>query len=166
MGSLSMLLNILLESLCLFLPILAANQGPGIAHRYQLPLGRTPVSRRWLGENKTVAAYWTGPLLSVSVVSLIYQRPDWWLEGAVVGLGAVLGDHIKSFIKRRLPNKPPGSPWWPDRIDFAIGGGVGAMLYLPWVTIEHVVMLALIAFPVHYFGNKWSHENGWRDTPH
>lgn len=160
-----MLVDILLESLCFFLPILAANQGPGLAYKFDLPLGRTPVSRRWLGENKTVAAYYAGPFLGLCIVVLVYQRPDWWLEGLVLGLGAVLGDHVKSFIKRRL-RKPPGSAWWPDRIDFAVGGGVAMWLYSNWVTIEHVIMLALIAWPVHYIGNKLSYEAGWRDTPH
>lgn len=158
-------LSVFLESLCLFLPILAANQAPGPAHRHEWPLGRMPVSRRWLGENKTLAAYWACPLFSVAVTSFVYQRPDWWPEGLVMGLGVALGDHIKSFVKRRL-GKPPGSPWWPDRIDFAVGGGVAMLLYSTWVGIEHVIMLAFIAWPVHYFGNKWSYERGRRNTPH
>lgn len=160
-----MVLNIFLESLCLFLPMLAANQAPGVARQYGWPLGQTPVSRRWLGENKTLAAYWACPMFSVAIVSLVYQRPDWWLDGVVIGFGVAVGEHAKSFIKRRL-GKPPGSPWWPDRVDFAVGGGIAMWLYSTWVTPLHVVMLALIAFPVHYFGNKWSYERGWRDTPH
>lgn len=160
-----MVLDIFLESLYLFLPILAANQAPGLARKHGWSLGQVPVSRRWLGENKTLAAYWACPLFSTTIISFVYQRPDWWPEGVVLGLGVALGDHTKSFIKRRL-GKPSGSPWWPDRIDFAVGGGTAMMLYSNWVSIWHVAMLALIAYPVHYFGNRMSYERGWRDTPH
>lgn len=159
------LLNIFFQSLCLFGPILAANQGPGLARKLELPLGKTPVSRRWLGENKTLAAYWAGPLLGIAVVVLVYRQPSWWAEGLACGLGAVLGDHVKSFIKRRL-GKPPGSPWFLDRIDFAVGGGVAAWITTSWVSVEHILMLAVIAWPVHYVGNRISYERGWRDTPH
>ena len=29
-----------------------------------------------------------------------------------------------------------------------------------------LVLVAVIAWPVHYFGNQWSYKQGWRDTPH
>jgi len=158
------MLDILFQSLCLFLPILAANQGPGFAKKWNWPLSNTPVSRRWLGENKTLAAYYMGPLLGYGVVTLITVGQGGRLAGLAMGLGAVLGDHIKSFFKRRL-GKPPGSPWWPDRIDFAVGGGLAAWLTLGWVTWQHVAVIVALAWPVHYVGNKLSHKLGLRDTP-
>jgi CDP-2,3-bis-(O-geranylgeranyl)-sn-glycerol synthase len=162
-------------SLTLFLPILAANQGPGLARRLNLPLSHMPVSRRLLGENKTVAAYYAGPALGMLVFGVyalvcaaFFKYPDWiaWLtDGLVIGLGAVLGDQIKSFIKRRL-DRPAGSPWFFDRIDFAIGGGLAAWWRFDWVTWRHVLIIILLAYPVHLIGNQISHARGWRDTPH
>jgi hypothetical protein len=157
-------MDTLFQSLALFLPILAANQGPGFARKWGLPLGAMPVSRQWLGGNKTVAAYYMGPLLGMGTVVILSPGQGHCFAGAMIGLGAVLGDHAKSFIKRRLPNRPPGSPWFPDRFDFALGGGVAAWCAIPWVTLWHVALIVCIAIPVHYAGNKISYKYGYRDT--
>ena len=42
--------------------------------------------------------------------------------GLRFGIGAMAGDSIKSFFKRRT-NIPPDEPWIPfDEVDFALGG--------------------------------------------
>lgn len=122
------------------------------------------VSPTYLGENKTVAPYYVGPVLG-AMTFFLYGHPEWWHEGALLGLGAVAGDHIKSVFKRRL-GYPPGYSWLPDRFDFALGGGLVAWWYYWWVTWEHVLCLVLIALPVHYFGNRLSYKIGLRKTPH
>jgi len=152
------------QSLALFVPILAANQGPGLAQQFGLPLGATPVWVRVFGPNKTLAAYYVGPACAM-VVLLLYLNPHWFIEGLVLGLGTVLGDHVKSAVKRSL-GYPPGAPWFFDRIDFAIGGAVAAMWYLPWVTWEHVLTIVALAYPVHLIGNRISYNMGLRKTPH
>ena len=164
----SLLQEDFIPALALFLPMLAANQGPGLARMLDLKFAKTPVSRRWLGENKTIAAYYMGPVLAMSVLlvyTVFFPNPDWANAGLTPGLGTVLGDHMKSFFKRRL-GRPPGSPWFLDRIDFAIGGGLAAKWYYDWVTWKHVLCIILLAWPIHYFGNRFSHSRGWRDTPH
>lgn len=153
-----------IESILLLMPILAANQGPGLARKLNLPLSHLPVSRRWLGENKTVAAYYAGPALAM-LVSAPPLNPHWLVEGLVLGLGAVLGDHAKSLYKR-WRGIPPGAPFFLDRIDFAIGGGAAAWLCIPWASWPHLLWLVALAWPIHYFGNRFSHSQGWRDTPH
>src|SRR3989344_1839790 len=109
-----------LEALWFFLPILAANQCPGLAAYLHLPDAHAPIIRRWLGENKTIAAYYAAPLGSLGAIYaqqqmtewshafglFDYNRSDLWLVGLLLGLGAVLGDHIKSFIKRRVGISP------------------------------------------------------------
>jgi hypothetical protein len=159
-----MSLDVFLQSLALFLPILAANQAGKVARVLKLPAYNTPVSIRLLGLNKTIAPYYVGPLLAAGVL-ILFLDPYWWIEGPVLGLGAVLGDHVKSLIKRSLGYKP-GAQWWLDRIDFAIGGGMAAWLYFDWVQWAHVLWIVGIAWPVHYFGNRFSYSRGWRDTPH
>jgi CDP-2,3-bis-(O-geranylgeranyl)-sn-glycerol synthase len=153
----------LLQSLWLLLPILAANQGPGLAKSMQLPLGDIAVSNRWLGPSKTLAAYYAGPLMA-TIVLYMYD-PNFLVDGLVLGLGAVLGDHIKSFIKRRL-GYPPGYKWWPDRIDFAIGGGIASTFLFDWVTPLHVLTIITAAWPIHVVGNLIGYYLGWRKTPH
>ena len=158
------LVSTVLEALWIFLPILAANQAGKLAKVLGLPFAYTLVSERWLGTNKMVASLYLGPLLGAATVLMFYREPTNSFIGLWLGLGAVLGDYVKSVIKRLL-EKPSGSPWWPDRIDFAIGGGLMALTIVPGVTWQHVVIIVLIAWPVHYFGNRWGHKRGWRSTP-
>ena len=50
-----------------------------------------------------------------------YGKVDFILLGALMGGGALIGDLVKSFIKRRL-NQPPGKPWFPwDQLDWIAG---------------------------------------------
>ncbi|HEV8666738.1 MAG TPA: CDP-archaeol synthase [Candidatus Paceibacterota bacterium] len=159
-----MSVDVFLQSLTLFLPILLANQAGMIAQLFHLPFSTMPVSRRLLGENKTIAVYYVAPVLA-GVVVFLYQDNYWYREALVFGWGAVLGDHVKSFVKRRLGFKP-GDPWIFDRIDFAIGGALAAKCYFAWVTFEHVFWIVAIALPVHYLGNQVGFILGLRKTPH
>ena len=149
----------------LLLPIILANQGPGIARALRLPGSRTPVSRRWLGENKTVAAYYAGPLLTIPGM-LLLQEPQWIWGSMLIGLCTVLGDHVKSFFKRRL-GIAPGAPWIFDRFDFVVGGWVGWSLFwgalAPWWLL---FWMTIIAIPIHIVGNHVSYKLGLRKTPH
>jgi len=156
--------DILFQALSLFAPILAANQGAGLARALHLPFGDIPVSVRLLGPNKTVAAFYMGPICAMAIL-LLYSDPYWFVEGLVLGGGAILGEQLKSALKRWLDMRP-GAPWTLDRIDFAIGGAVAAKLYFAWVTWEHVFWIILVALPVHIIGNKVSYTLGLRKTPH
>jgi len=45
----------------------------------------------------------------------------WWQLGPAQGLGAMTGDAVKSFFKRRR-GIPPGARWLPaDQLDFIVG---------------------------------------------
>ena len=154
----------LFATLVLFLPILAANQAGAVSDVLNLPLSTVPVSTRWLGRNKTLAPYYVAPFLSWAVFYWL-GSPQLWPQAIAIGCGAVLGDHVKSFLKRRL-GYPPGVQWWPDRIDFSVGGGLAELLVFPRVTIWHVAAMVFAAYPLHYAGNLISYHLGWRKTPH
>lgn len=152
------------EALWIFLPILAANQGPGLARGLKLPFSTVPVSQRWLGENKTVAAYCAGPILAIPT-AYFCGFENFWSVGFALGLGAILGDHVKSFFKRRQRMKP-GEPWWPwDQTDYAFGGLFGAYFVVDglWVGQEAIVML--LALLVHPIGNRIGFWLGFRKVP-
>ena len=56
------------------------------------------------------------PIKAISIID--YSATSPLLIGFLMGFGALLGDLIKSFIKRRR-NKKPGERWFPwDQIDF------------------------------------------------
>jgi len=116
------------------------------------------------GKNKTLLPFVVGPLIA-SVVCALYLD-EWFLrDGCVIGFCTIAGDHIKSAAKRLL-GIPPGAPWFFDRIDFAIGGGLGAMLVVPGMTWLHLLFIVAMAYPVHFVGNQVSYRLGWRKTPH
>ena len=165
--------------LLLFLPIVAANQAGMVAQWQKLPGAFRPISKHWLGKNKTWAPYYMAPLIALAILIVITLRiphtvqsvfdlrtgKDLLLVGMSLGMGAVLGDHIKSFIKRRL-GYPSGLAWMPDRFDFALGGGVAAWLVIPRVGWMDILGLVVLALPVHYVGNYVGYQLGWRQTPH
>lgn len=145
----------ILEALWFFVPAVAANQCPGLAAKLDLP-GNRPVSTRWLGANKTWAAYYAaafGATLAIYLQRLApmpegfelldYERPELWLVGLAFGLGTVLGDHAKSFVKRRF-GIPPGDPWWPfDQLDYVVGSLLLVAPFSGWIGGERVATLVV-----------------------
>jgi len=71
-----------------------------------------------------------------------YRKVNFILIGSLMGGGALLGDLIESFIKRRL-NKPSGKPWFPwDQIDWIIGAMVlSSIVYAPLPKVAIVTIL-------------------------
>src|SRR3989344_8058057 len=133
------------SSLWFFLPALFANQCPGFARKLNLLWSKAPVWESGLGPGKTWGAYYVGPLGALFILYVQRQFPTvntelglfnydqaLLLPSISLGLGAILGDHVKSFIKRQL-EIPPGTKWLPDRIDFAIGAIIGAIPILGWI---------------------------------
>ena len=166
-----------LEALWFFLPILVANQAPGIAVWLDLPFAKTPANAAWLGQNKTLGAYYAGPVGGLVTVYLQrylhcptlevfnYQREDLWLVGLVLGMGAVFGDHAKSFVKRRV-GLPPGTAWWPfDQLDFAIGGIVMSIPLIGWIGWERVLIIVIFTLLIHPIGNWAGYRLGLRKVP-
>lgn len=146
-----------LMALWFFLPAGVANASPVIAskfpvlHRWKTPMdfGKNFRGKRIFGDNKTLRGLVFGVIMST--VTIIIQRKIWWnspttseffneagnimhfgrsnywLLGTFMGLGALLGDAIESFIKRQR-NVPSGQSWFPfDQIDYILGGLIFAL---------------------------------------
>jgi CDP-2,3-bis-(O-geranylgeranyl)-sn-glycerol synthase len=169
----------ILETLWFFLPILVANQCPGFAVRLNMPGANVPVSSKWLGEHKTWAAYYAGPfgalctlliqyqliLIAPSMFGLFKYRTNLCFAGLFLGLGAILGDHIKSFFKRRL-GKSPGTAWWPfDQLDFVIGGIIFAIPVVGWIGWERTLIICSFVLIIHPIGNRIGYKLGLREVP-
>lgn len=120
-------------SLIPYMPAMVANMAPVIAAKWNVFswLNR-PINTRIFGSHKTIrgvvvacgAGAITGAaqsmVLQSSIVSGLYV-------GGIVGLGAITGDVIKSFFKRRL-HIASGKSWIPfDQIDFVLGATVVLM---------------------------------------
>ena len=111
------------------LAVYCANMAPPFVRFW--PGWNPPISERYLGGHKTVIGFFFGIVVAVAV-SFLQDRAQWtgnlisydrWiLLGVAAGLGAIAGDSLKSFFKRRF-NIAPGHAWIPfDQLDFVFGG--------------------------------------------
>ncbi len=136
-------MNDILGGLWYILPAYLANTAPVFAglilgNRLAAPVdfGKKLWDKPLLGRNKTyrgivaavivgsMAAFFQSLFYSHDAIQSIsyYDYSSPLLFGAVMGFGAIMGDLVKSLIKRRL-DRSPGQSWKPfDQIDFIIGG--------------------------------------------
>jgi CDP-2,3-bis-(O-geranylgeranyl)-sn-glycerol synthase len=153
----------LLKTVWLFLPIGLANIFASLSRHilprwdYPLDFYKTWRGQRIFGAHKT----WRGLIVGVLAAFLffIFQKYLYAsspaihdfslidynsvniLTGLVMGLGALLGDALKSFFKRQK-NIPPGQPWFPyDQLDFVLGG---ALLSWPLITVSADIIIIAI----------------------
>ncbi len=156
----------ILQCIYFMLPAGFANMSPvlmkfwfkGIAK--PVDCGKTWRGKPILGKSKTWRGYLFAPVFGLIIFGLQrylyqfeaiqkvsffnYHEQIIWL-GALLGLGAILGDSLKSFFKRRA-GLPPGQSWIPfDQIDYTIGGlGLGAIVFWPgWVAFFTTVVTGL-----------------------
>lgn len=134
-------LQVILETIWLLLPAGAANIAPVIAAKFNWPPAlNKPIHERLLGSNKTWRGLVFGVLLG-SVTGILLGQGI--VYGAAVGLGALAGDAVKSFFKRRL-GIAPGQPWPVfDQIDFVIGALIITLFFFP-LTFMHIIGAFLI----------------------
>jgi CDP-2,3-bis-(O-geranylgeranyl)-sn-glycerol synthase len=151
-------------------PAYVANMSPPLV-KYWRAWNR-PISPRWLGSHKTVVGFAAG-LLSAMTTTWVQHvigyttgivDYDRWLElGLRFGLGAMAGDTVKSFFKRRF-HVPPGAPWIPfDQLDFALGALV---LVAPRAALGRwdVVIVVAVSFVGHVLVNHAAYRLGIRDV--
>jgi CDP-2,3-bis-(O-geranylgeranyl)-sn-glycerol synthase len=157
------------EVVWFILPAGFANMAPIFAVRV-FPKWNAPVDggaslrgTRIFGDHKTIRGLVSGVLVGALVffvqarlyaasetirdVSILdYEHASIWL-GSLMGFGALFGDLVKSFFKRRVGRKP-GVTWFPfDQIDWVVG--VLAVMYpivrpgLAFVLVSLVASLVL-----------------------
>ena len=116
------------------------------------------------GRHKTWRGLFAGIIFGIAVAGcqrLLFGLPYFagislwdysrWLEfGLLAGLGALLGDLIKSFFKRRVGIKSGGV--WPifDQLDFIAGFFLFAsLIYFPgWNIVAIVAIMTLLLHPL------------------
>ena len=82
-----------------------------------------------------------------------YGRINFVLLGALMGAGALTGDLVKSFVKRRL-DKPSGEPWFPwDQLDWIAGAMIlSSIVFIP--PLKVAVVTALLYVGVHLCSDR------------
>ncbi len=159
-----------LQLLYLMLPVYLANMAPPFSKYWHG--WNHPISRPWLGDHKTVIGFALGVAVAVTA-TFAQSRIDWanglinydhWLAlGLACGCGALGGDALKSFIKRRL-GIAPGQSWIPaDQLDFVLGGLIGLSFFAA-LDLTDVVVILVASFVGDIVINYLSFALGIRDS--
>jgi CDP-2,3-bis-(O-geranylgeranyl)-sn-glycerol synthase len=160
----------LAQLLYLMLPVYLANMAPPFVKFWRG--WNPPISARLLGKHKTVVGFAAGVAVAV-VVTFIQSRlrwggsllspGDWLAAGSAAGFGAMAGDSLKSFFKRRL-RIAPGQRWIPfDQLDFIVGGllALGFFVRLDWIDMA---LICAISFVGDLLVNQLSFYLGIKET--
>ncbi len=172
-----------LNTLIIFFPAYLANMFPviflktGFLRSFRSPVDMKAkiFGERILGDHKTfygiVTAILGGALggpLALLIARMTAGDPvlfpgDFWstvaalvllaFTGAWIGLGAICGDMIKSFFKRRLKIAPGKSWFFLDQVDFIIGAWI-AMMILNLPVASKYFFIALIITPLLHLGTN------------
>lgn len=149
-------------------PVLA-NKVPGL-NQWQTPVdfGKSIGGIRIFGDHKTWRGIVTGTLcgtLAGIVVAQAYLHTShlfiWVAYYLVLSFGALAGDSIKSFFKRRF-GVTSGKSWFPfDQIDYIIGAlvftlpfGIPSLDYVSAVFFGYFVLHLLITYIGYQLGFK------------
>jgi CDP-2,3-bis-(O-geranylgeranyl)-sn-glycerol synthase len=154
----------------LMAPAYAANMAPPFVRFW--PGWNRPISAVLFGNHKTVVGFALGVTAGV-LAAWVQSRIAWsrslltpsnWLAiGVASGLGAMAGDSMKSFFKRRA-GIPPGESWIPaDQLDFVVGALV-LMLPLIRLGLADVAIILAITFVGDIVVNQLSFLLGIRST--
>lgn len=152
------------QSLYFMLPAYVANMTPVFFRKvpfldypldFKLKLNNQPL----LGKNKTFRGLFFGVLFAIVTAYIQYlffpsklsvaDYFNWLLLGFLLGFGALLGDAVKSFFKRRLGVRPGQRflPW--DQIDHAIGALVfGSFVFMPSLAMIVTIIVASCVFQI------------------
>jgi CDP-2,3-bis-(O-geranylgeranyl)-sn-glycerol synthase len=164
-------MQLLCEIVWYVLPAGFANMAPVFAAK-AFPRWSTPVDLgarlggvRIFGDHKTVRGVVAGVLVGTLVclgqvpvfessawirsISIVDYARVAWVLGPLLAIGALLGDVVKSFFKRRL-RRPPGRTWFPyDQIDWMVGAlAVTYPIASPRPGFVLVAILASVALSV------------------
>lgn len=168
------------------LPAYVANMAPVFVAKggfLQKPMdgGATWRNKPLLGSHKTWGGLIAGTLAGVLMVLLqvvlstipFFDRIGVYayawnmptlLLGICLGAGALLGDALASFFKRRV-GIPSGKPWIPfDQTDFALGAFLfSSIIFFPGWAI--VLIGIVLSFALHLLVDYLAYLIGLRDTP-
>ena len=171
-----MLNNFLLElvfAVWIFLPAGIANMMPIAMAKlpllknwdYPMDFNKTYKGVRIFGDHKTIRGLISGIIMAIITVYLLqvlYSATPWLqsnlpidylkinpiIFGFLSGFGALLGDAVESFFKRRT-NIKPGETWFPfDQTDYIIGGLLALALYIRFTPLQYVLII-FVYFGLH-----------------
>jgi CDP-2,3-bis-(O-geranylgeranyl)-sn-glycerol synthase len=167
-----------LQSLYFFLPAYFANMTPTFAKRYKvleslakpIDAGKTLNGIPIFGLHKTWRGIILGTLAGILVAFfqrflfkfnffeeisfLNYQEINVFFLGFLMAFGALVGDMVSSFFKRRQ-NIEPGKSWIPlDQTSFVIGAFVFVYPFLKEIPFSAWFLNLILTFFLHIIVNR------------
>ncbi len=158
----------IIQCLYFMLPAYLANMAPVLVRK--LPFLNYPIdfNKRFkgqpiFGKHKTYRGFlfavifgiitaFIQSLINYQPLNLIdYTFPKWLIIGFLLGFGAIFGDLIKSFFKRRFSIKS-GDRFFPfDQLDFVVGALLFCYPFLP--SLKVAITLLIISPLLHIVVN-------------
>lgn len=176
----NLVMNHYLFALLFFLPAGVANSVPPLANKIPgLRNWKTPIDggckfrgKRLFGQNKTWRGIITGTALAGVTAVFLYpalggdanRSLEFFIMGAAIGFGALLGDAVESFFKRQLNIASGNSLLIFDQIDYVIG----AMLFsLPFgrFALEDYLAVIIVYITGHFIISYLSFKAGIKEKP-
>lgn len=177
------------QALWFFLPAGLANSAPvfasllpGLRHlNFPLDFGKTHRGKRIFGDHKTIRGVVAGIIMATIIIGLqkyAFSHTEWarsisyfdystavvWWLGPLLGLGALLGDAIESYFKRRA-HLQPGQPWFPfDQIDYILGGLLFSLPIVRLYVWNYLVIL-VVWFGVHVIATNFGYLIRLKERP-
>lgn len=174
----------ILQCIYLMLPGILANSAP-VLFKNSFKSLDVPVDfgKKWrgkeiFGSHKTYRGFAVGITSAIIVAYVQFSLYDFdffrklsfydfsngfLLFGFLIGFGALFGDLIKSFFKRRVGIKP-GNTWFPfDQLDALIGALIFMIpLYVPELKI--ILTLTIFTLLIHIGSNHIAYWLGMKET--
>ncbi len=172
------ILSTIINFIVVYLPPMAANGAPVVfMHKRRgrpLDFGLKWIDgRRLLGDGKTIEGaliYMATGVVVSSIISLILYNNIYIkviVTGAVASAGALMGDIVESFLKRRI-GLPRGAPLpLADQLDFYIGANLALLACnycIKPVLSSYVAGVVLIPI-LHVVTNKLAFKLGFKKVP-
>ena len=176
------MIGYIIKIIWFFLPMGFANMAPVFVKKinflnipvdFNKKINEEPI----LGENKTIRGFFAATILGGAIfllqkylfsfgffesISLVDYQYIPWFAGLFMAFGAIAGDAVKSFFKRRFKINS-GRSWAPfDQIDYVLGG-VSFFLYFYVPTLIDIVVLLFVGLILHIIVNVIGYYLGIRE---
>ena len=166
-------INLLILILLYVVPLYIANSAPVIIHgRTPLDLNKKLFSKPIFGKGKTIIGFLAGitagtlvgAIITIAFPYVLTIVPNYLELAFFLSFGALIGDLVKSFAKRRFGIKR-GEKWiFMDQLDFIVGGLLFSLIVRfpePWV----LFVLFVATFFVHLVTNWGAFKLGLKKVP-
>lgn len=172
-------LRLLLESIWIVLPAYIANGSPVIGNKILESIGvdKHPIDRgknfiddkRLFGDNKTWEGFIIGVLAGIltGIIQMVIDNSYLYIaRGLIMGIGAMVGDLLGSFIKRRF-NIKPGDPLpiLDQTLFLIVAIALARSAKVLYMTPIQILFVIIITPVLHILTNYIAYRLGFKKVP-